>query len=137
MTKVTSTAIAIALPFYAAIWTAPAAHAASGDFVGVGAGTVAMATPTGMPAGTVATATATPTQTNTPLPTETFTPGFTIQQGDCAIAPAEQSATAWWLAALPIAAVWRRSRHRSDRSLRRSPSRSDRRQARRRRRDRS
>ena len=110
MAKLTVAATAIALIFCASAWTAPA-HAGGGDdLIGVGAGTVAMATPTGMPAGTVATATATSTPTETALPTETSTPGFIIDQGDCAIAPARRSTSAWWLAVLPVAATWRRWR---------------------------
>jgi hypothetical protein len=89
------------------------AHADHGDHpigLGLGVGTVATATPTGLVAGTVATATPTDTPSVTPTPSETPTnspePNMRtlvplISEDGCTI-PMHRHRTAWWLIALPM-----------------------------------
>ncbi len=105
MAKLIGAAIAITL---IASGTAYADHEV--DIQGLGTGTVATATPTGLVVGTVATATpsdtptltptATVTVTNTPLP-EMRTVVPLISEDGCAV-PSRRRSFAWWLLAVPL-----------------------------------
>jgi hypothetical protein len=73
--------------------------------IGLGAGTVGMETPTGIPAGTIATETPAPpseTPTQTPIPP---TPTFEaiLDKSACAIVDARNRSAGWWLVLLPLA----------------------------------
>ncbi len=96
-----------------------AAVADTGGVFGVGAGTVGLETPTGLPAGTIATntPTATPTDTGTPSETPTRTPippsptfsrVLDPDSGGCAVVESTPGRTGWWLAVLPLVIGWRR-----------------------------
>ncbi len=80
--------------------------------IGVGAGTVGMETPTGLPVGTIATETPTATPTSTPTQTEippTPTYFAVIRHSACAVVGVHNQATSgWWLVLAPLAIAWRR-----------------------------
>lgn len=78
--------------------------------IGLGAGTVGMETPTGIPAGTIATETPAPpteTPTRTPIP-PTPTYEAIVDQSACAIVDVRTRSAGWWLVLLPLALIGHR-----------------------------
>ncbi len=88
------------------------------EVFGVGAGTVGMETPIGVPAGTIATntPTATPTDTGTPTETPTRTPippsptfhNILDDSAGCAVVESSPERTGWWIAVIPLVIGGRR-----------------------------